>query len=92
MSLASRPDRKATAQLLAAKGLSTREIAKVTGWSFNTIARDLRPVPDDTESVPDDTPSKTGSAETKQHRAEVAEAAAAEGFRSMASGGQVFKL
>ena len=56
--LMARPDRKATAQLLSKKGLSTREIAVITGWSFKTIARDLTPpesVSSDTESVSDDT-------------------------------------
>jgi N6-adenosine-specific RNA methylase IME4 len=88
MSLTSRPDRKATAKLLAAKGLSTREIAEHTGWSFKTIARDLealrleaRLVSPDTKNVSPDTtkPSKTGSAKTVQHRADVAASAAAEG-------------
>ena len=40
--LMARPDRKATAQLLSAKGLSTREIAKITGWHHATIANDLK--------------------------------------------------
>ena len=85
MSLASRPDRKTTAKLLAAKGLSTRQIAAITGWSFKTIARYLtppKPVSDDKEFVSDDTPdhhSSTGGEETKQHREEVAAAAAAAG-------------
>lgn len=39
--LMARPDRKATAQLLSAKGLSTHQIAKITGWSADTIGRDL---------------------------------------------------
>ena len=37
-----REDRKTTAKMLAAKGLSTRDIAKITGWDQITIARDLR--------------------------------------------------
>jgi hypothetical protein len=37
----SRPDRKTTAKLLSAKGMSTREIARITGWSHMAIARDL---------------------------------------------------
>jgi len=59
------------ARLMAAKGHSTREIAKITGWGFNTIARDLR-VPNDTESVPNGTarPSLTGGREAS--RAEIA--------------------
>jgi hypothetical protein len=36
-----RDDRKTTAKLLAAKGLSTRQIAQVTGWDHSTIVRDL---------------------------------------------------
>jgi hypothetical protein len=52
--LMARPDRKATAQLLSAKGLSTRVIAKITGWHHTTIAEDLkalRPVGNPTESA-----------------------------------------
>ena len=37
-----RDDRKATAKMLSAKGLSTREIAEITGWSHTTIENDLR--------------------------------------------------
>jgi N6-adenosine-specific RNA methylase IME4 len=51
-----RPDRKATAQLLSAKGLSTREIAKITGWSRETIAADLRVLnlPESGRNLPDE--------------------------------------
>ena len=66
----SRPDRKATARLLSAKGLSTREIAKVTGWHQTTIARDLsdaKASKSDANASPA-RPSLTGSAETVQHR------------------------
>jgi hypothetical protein len=69
------------AAVFAAKGLSTRQIAEVTGWGHSTIAEDLKvlkAVQNRTESVQNRT-AATGSAETKQHRAEVAEAAAAEG-------------
>ena len=38
-----RADRKETARLLAAKGLPTRKIAELTGWSHQTIMRDLGP-------------------------------------------------
>jgi N6-adenosine-specific RNA methylase IME4 len=48
--LMSRPDRKATAQLLSAKGVSIREIAAITGWSKSVIAEDLA-VQNRTESV-----------------------------------------
>jgi len=74
-----RGDRKTTAKLLKDKGLSTREIAKVTGWHYATISRDLA-VADATESVANATPgkpSKTGG--RKASRAAVADAAAAEG-------------
>jgi IS30 family transposase len=37
-----RSDRKATAQLLKAKGLTTRQIASVTGWSHVTISREFQ--------------------------------------------------
>jgi hypothetical protein len=50
---------------------STREIARITGWDFSTIARDLQKdrVANATESVANATrPSLTGSAETKAHR------------------------
>jgi hypothetical protein len=50
----SRPDRKATAKMLAAKGLSTRQIAGITGWSKTAIARDLA-VPNGTKTVPNGT-------------------------------------
>lgn len=36
-----RDDRKTVARQLSAKGLSTREIAKITGWSQRTIVNDL---------------------------------------------------
>jgi hypothetical protein len=36
-----RDDRKTTAKMLATKGLSTRDIAQITGWDHATIARDL---------------------------------------------------
>lgn len=75
--LMDRPDRKATAKLLSGKGLSTREIAEVTGWSHETIAADLRQKSDSARQRSDS--AKTGSEETEQRRAEVAEAAAAEG-------------
>jgi N6-adenosine-specific RNA methylase IME4 len=74
-----RDDRKATAKMLSAKGLTTREIAQITGWDYTTISRDLKRVADATKSVADATPSTTGSESTKQHRAEVAEAAAEHG-------------
>ena len=73
-----RPDRKATAKLLAAKGLSTRDISKITGWHHSTIAEDLKAlkaVQNRTEDVQNRT-AATGGEETKQHREEVAEAAA----------------
>jgi N6-adenosine-specific RNA methylase IME4 len=47
--------RKQVAKELAAKGMSTRQIAEVTGAGKSSIARDLT-VPDGTETVPDGTP------------------------------------
>ena len=78
-----RPDRKATAKLLAAKGLSTYQIAEITGWSPSAIQRDLRVIKDevassDAASASDDA-TGTGGAETIAHREEVAAAAAEEG-------------
>ena len=70
LSLVSRSDRKPTVRMLAAKGLSTRQIAEITGWNHNTIARDLR-VSKDTKTVSNDT-SKTGSADTIAHREAIA--------------------
>jgi N6-adenosine-specific RNA methylase IME4 len=66
-----RDDRKTTARLLHAKGCSTREIAALTGWNHNTIARDLR-VSKDTEYVSNDTPcpSTTGGREKSRATAE----------------------
>ena len=42
-SVVSRTDRKPTVKMLADKGLSTRQIADITGWSHQTIMRDLGP-------------------------------------------------
>ena len=83
ISLMDRPDRKATAKLLAAKGLSTYQIAEITGWSPSAIQRDLRVIKDevassDAASASDDA-TGTGGAETIAHREEVAAAAAEEG-------------
>lgn len=68
-----RERRKPTVKMLAAKGLSTREIAGLTGWSHNTIAKELR-VTNVTKSVTKETakPAATGSVKTKAHREEVA--------------------
>jgi N6-adenosine-specific RNA methylase IME4 len=80
-----RDDRKTTAKMLAAKGLSTREIAALTGWTKSTIDRDLT-VPNGTKTVPNGTPSTTDNEPTKTARAarderaaEIAAAAAAKG-------------
>jgi hypothetical protein len=70
-----RPERKETARLLAAKGMSTREIAELTGWSFSTIASDLR-VQKRTESVQNRT---TDRARNDERAADVAAAAAQDG-------------
>lgn|SRR5262245_35726865 len=79
----SRTDRKPTVKMLAAKGLSTRQIADITGWDQSTITRDLQKARDANASKSDANaspePAATGSAETKAHRAEVAEQAAAGG-------------
>lgn len=52
-----RAARKEVAQKLAAEGMSTREIAKVTGASPSQVSRDLREssVPNGTSSVPNGT-------------------------------------
>jgi transposase len=72
-----RDDRKTTAKMLAAKGLSTREIAALTGWDYTTISRDLKSVANATKSVANATPSTTGGRTRK--REEIAEAAAEDG-------------
>jgi N6-adenosine-specific RNA methylase IME4 len=78
----SRADRKPTVRMLAAKGLSIREIAEITGWSKTTIADDLA-VQKRTESVRDRTPqpaaSRADRARNDERAANVAAAAAAEG-------------
>jgi hypothetical protein len=69
----------------APDGLSTREIAKITGWNHSTIARDLAAksggaVADATEAVanaPPSAPSTTGGRAAS--RAAIAEAVAAGG-------------
>lgn len=75
----SRSDRKPTVKMLAAKGLSTRQIAEITGWDHSTIANDIRSirgVEKSTKTVEKSTASSTtGSFETKARRAEIAAAA-----------------
>jgi phage N-6-adenine-methyltransferase len=61
-------DRKPTVKMLAGKGLTTRQIAEVTGWDHVTISRDLREtktgVSNETKSVSNETPSAiTGNPE-----------------------------
>jgi N6-adenosine-specific RNA methylase IME4 len=79
----SRPDRRATAKMLAAKGLSTRQIADVTGWDHSTIANDLRAmkaVEKSTAIVEKSTRTTTTDHAAKEERAaRVSEAAEAEG-------------
>lgn len=76
-----REDRKATAKMLAAKGLSTRQIAGITGWSHETIASDLRPVSNLTGSVRNlpSANSSTARAGKEERAAAIAAAAKAEG-------------
>jgi N6-adenosine-specific RNA methylase IME4 len=75
-----RPDRKTTAKLLAAKGLSTREIAEITGWSKSAIAADLA-VQKRTDIVQKRTADNTDPdrARNDERAAEVAAAAEVEG-------------
>jgi hypothetical protein len=70
-----------TSVSMTREGHSTREIARLTGWSHVTIASDLQAVRNLTKPVKNLTAksSRTGSKATKQRRTEVAEAAAAEG-------------
>jgi transposase len=54
--------------MLAAKGMSTREIAELTGWSHVTIANDLKTVKKLTETVKERTARPTtarGAKKTK---------------------------
>ena len=76
-SVVSRTDRKPTVKMLSDKGLSTRQIADITGWSHQTIMRDLGP--NGPKGGPNG-PATTGGDAKKQHRAEVAAAAAKEGI------------
>ena len=71
----SRTDRKPTVQMLSGKGLSTRQIAEITGWSHQTIMRDLGPGP----NGPKGGANGPASEAKKEHRAQVAAAAAKEG-------------
>jgi N6-adenosine-specific RNA methylase IME4 len=75
-----RDDRKTTARLLAGKGLSTREIAKITGWHFTTIAEDLKAVGNPTKSVGNPTPRPSTTGGREGARAAIAAASAAEGI------------
>lgn len=50
-SIMAREDRKAVAKDLAGKGMSTRQIAQVTGASQSTVARDVAE-PNDSKSEP----------------------------------------
>jgi hypothetical protein len=74
-----RDDRKATAKALAAKGLSTREIADITGWGHSVIANDLRSSKSGQESSksgqPPVSPSSTTRAAKEERDAAVAAAA-----------------
>jgi hypothetical protein len=79
LSLTSRPDRKETARVLAAKGFSTRKIAELTGWSHQTIMRDIDG-PKGPKVVQTDQPrSTTDRAGKEQRAAAVATAAAQDG-------------
>jgi IS30 family transposase len=57
--LMDRPDRKTMARLLSAKGLSTRQIAKVLGFSHMSIARDL--------AVSNETPDSQKAKQSQGH-------------------------
>jgi hypothetical protein len=66
-------ENKTTAKMLSAKGMSTREIAKLTGWDQATIARDIQKARDANASKSDANasapkkPSKTGGREGTCH-------------------------
>lgn len=47
------PERREMAQLLSGHGVTTRDIAKITGSSKSTIARDITPVPSGTSEKQD---------------------------------------
>jgi transposase len=66
-------------EALIAKGMSTREIATITGWDHSTIVRDLQKARGANAPKTDADAPATGSDETKKHRAEIAGAAAAQG-------------
>jgi N6-adenosine-specific RNA methylase IME4 len=87
MSLASRPDRKQAVKLLAAKGVTAKEIAEQTGWKQRTIEKDLAEIKAADRKSAVQGPQKggpgrpplTGGAATEARRQDVAEAAEAEG-------------
>jgi N6-adenosine-specific RNA methylase IME4 len=76
-------ERKALAKMLAAKGLTTRQIADLTGWSHETIAADLRPrqKSDENRQKSDSTSagSPTARARNDERAAEVAAEVEGEG-------------
>jgi hypothetical protein len=59
---------KPTVKMLADNGMSTRQIADITGWDQRTIQRDLA-TNVAKRATNDAHQSATGSAETKEHRA-----------------------
>jgi N6-adenosine-specific RNA methylase IME4 len=79
LTLISRQDRKPIVKMLAAKGLSTRQIAEATGWGHSTVANDLKEMSKNGQKSSKNGQAKTGSAATKAHRAAIAKAKAAEG-------------
>lgn len=78
LGLLSRDRRKPTVRLLAAKGLSSPEIAAITGWSPSSIQRDLRVIKAASNDASNDAvrPPATGSAEPDPDRARNDERAA----------------
>jgi N6-adenosine-specific RNA methylase IME4 len=73
-----RSERKTTAKMLAAKGLSTREIAQITGWNQSTIVRDLGDAKT-SQSDANASPSRTARTAKAERAADAAATAEAEG-------------
>jgi hypothetical protein len=70
MGLLARDRRKDVVKMLAAKGLSTREIADITGWHHSTIAEDLR-VGNPTKTVGNPTAREAKEAEIREANEEL---------------------
>jgi N6-adenosine-specific RNA methylase IME4 len=84
--LLARPRRAEVAKLLSAKGMSTRQISDITGWSRETIAADLRigrNLPEDGRNLPSLSPEREAYEARKQE-------GVLEDFNTLVASGQKF--